>query len=338
MSEDSLRLVGEITRLLEETPGGARIMDDIRNGRVSPEEAMKGLMTVAFESGHAETLLAASNRLARLPAELPPVTLQHPNGMTMLNPVMEAAVLERASLDGDVPEMRSGPLPEGATPAVPVLTDALDPVVVGVQLERASQRTAAEISARVEMHALHCEQTLTQVWADASAEGKDVSHALEAAKKTLPPVPTGIDTYRAGEVAPFQPAEKVTVADVATLTPAQRRQYAYRSIATTQGRRSLTRVIESGVVEYLSSHGITVTAGEPDPKNKTLTKWVVEAWGADDLADGFNPITAAIHSMSRDLMEATGHQNLVVQVSPYHGIADRRFGWTVAASPKERTT
>jgi hypothetical protein len=61
-------------------------------------------------------------------------------------------------------------------------------------------------------------------------------------------------------------------------------------------------------------------------------------WGAEDLAEGFNPITTAIHSMCSDVMETiTGHTEVCIRVSPYHGIADRRFGWTLVAGPKERT-
>ena len=145
--------------------------------------------------------------------------------------------------------------------------------------------------------------------------------------------------YEAGKVAVPRKAVEAPVAVLAELNPIERRAYTHKALATTQGRVSLTPVIQKGVVEYLSQHSISARAGDPDPDSAVTTKWVMVVWGADDLSDGFNPITAAIHSMCSDVMEfIDGYPDVVVRVAPYHGIADRRFGWTLVASPKERTT
>ena len=53
------------------------------------------------------------------------------------NPMFRAAIAERASIDGDVPEFRDAnePLPvEGFRPAISVVTDSLNPILVGLML------------------------------------------------------------------------------------------------------------------------------------------------------------------------------------------------------------
>lgn len=339
--KDLLDIVAQVTRLLEDTPGAASVLDALRTGKVSPEEAMAKLADIALSAGHGEALVAASGRLQKAAHGQAgaPVTLTHDNGMSMLNPVMEAALIERASIDGDVPEARSGSIPEGGSPAVPVLTTALDPVVVGIQLERASQEVAEEIRLLVESHGSTCSRILEKISVEAKIMDLDEKHAMEAAKKSLPAVPVGVAGYRAGRVPTLRRTNTVEMAALVDLTDAQRRLYTYRAVATTQGRVSLTGVIQSGIIDYLRAHSINVVAGDPAPETSVTTKWVVEVWGADDMADGFNPVLTAIHSMSIDVMEhLTAHPENLIRVNPYHGIADRRFGWTLVAGPKERTT
>ena len=344
--KDALEIVAQITRLLEEAPGGAAILDALRTGRMSPEEAMVKLAEVAMEAGHGEALVSASQRMEHLTlsanlqeAADAPVTMTHDNGMEMLNPLMEAALAERASLDGDVPEMRSGSIPEGGHPAVPVLTDTMDPVVLGMQLEIASVEVAEEIRLQVAAHSNACAQIMDRVEEDAATSGMDVQYALEIAKRNLPAVPTGITGYEAGSLPALRKASNVPTAALSVLSDEQRRHYSYKALATTQGRVSLTGVIQKGIIDYLRAHSINAVAGDPFPDKAVTTKWVVVLWGAEDLSDGFNPITTAIHSMCSDVMEfITGHAEVCIRVSPYHGIADRRFGWTLVAGPKERTT
>lgn len=339
--KDVLDMVTQVTRLLEDTPGANVILEGLRSGTLSAEEALPRLAELAMRAGHGDALVAASSRMEKAAREHlgAPVTMTHDNGMEVLNPLMEAAIAERASLDGDVPELRSGPLPEEGHPAVPVLTDTMDPVVLGMQLERASLEVAEEIKGRLASHSEVCDRILNHVREDAANMGLEVAHALEAAKKSLPAIPTGVTGYKAGSVPALRETSEIPTATLVALTDKQRRHYSYKALSTTQGRVSLTGVIQQSVIHYLRAHSITAVAGDPHPDTMVTTKWVVELWGAEDLADGFNPITTAIHSMCSDVMGTlTGHTEVCIRVSPYHGIADRRFGWTLAAAPKERTT
>jgi len=340
---EALDLVAGVMSLLENTPGAESVIDDIRMGRLEPQKAMLQLADVLAKAGHGEALVKASSKLtdmynvrSEVNEDGQHVVMKHDNTMLMMNPIMEAALKERASLDGDVPEARTGPMLKDGTPAVPVITDSLDPVVVGYQLEQASKQVQQEISAAIEDHDNLCTRLLAKIGNETPADQR--STALEIAKKNLPAVPVGVKGYEAGKRAVARPAVRVPVATLAELNPAERRLYSYRAFATTQGRVSLNRVIQKGVIEYLQHHGIEARIGDPDHESAVMSKWLVVVWGADDVADGFNPITTAIHAMSSEIMAQTSHPRLFVRVTPYHGIADRRFGWTLVAGPKERTT
>ena len=340
----ALDLMAQVQVLLESTPGASEVLDGLRMGRLAPEDAMVRLAEVVMQGGTAEAMVKMSSQLSDLYNVTTamgdggvPVVMKHDNGMNVVNPIMEAALKERASIDGDVPEGRAGAMLADATPAVPVITDSLDPVVVGYQLEQASKQVQQEIRRAIEDHDEVCTRLLS-----GAVEGVPKEHqstALEVAKKNLPPVPTGVSGYEAGKVAVPRQGVDAPVAVLAELNPVERRAYTYKSLATTQGRVSLTPVIQKGVVDYLSQHSISARAGDPAPESAVTTKWVTVVWGADDLSDGFNPIMTAIHSMCSDVMEfIDGYPDVVVRVAPYHGIADRRFGWTLVAGPKERTT
>ncbi|MFA6235210.1 MAG: hypothetical protein WC824_13630, partial [Bacteroidota bacterium] len=59
-------------------------------------------------------------------------------GIPRLNPLYEAQLVERAQFDGDIPELRTGPLPEDVLPAVSVETEAHSPVAIGEMLRIAA--------------------------------------------------------------------------------------------------------------------------------------------------------------------------------------------------------
>ncbi len=205
----ALDVVAEVNRLLEGTPGAASVLDSLRTGTIDPMEAMTKLAELALEAGHGESLVQASSKLTDTfnvtvqGADNPdgiPVVMKHDNGMEMLNPLLEAALGERAFLDGDVPEARVGAIPEGGYPAVPVLTDSHDPVVVGMQLERASQEVGQEIKQAIEDHSQVCLRIIGKVEGEVSRKDEDYRKAaMEIAKKNLPPVPVGVPKYMAGQ-------------------------------------------------------------------------------------------------------------------------------------------
>jgi len=341
---DVMSTVIQVNRLLEQTPGAGPILDALRSGQMDPHEATMKLAALALDAGHGDDLLAAWSSIAdAYEEESAPVVMQHDNGREMINPLMSAAIKERASLDGDVPEARFGPLPEGGHPAVPVITDALDPVVVGYQLEQASEIVADRLALATDDHMRLVNRALEQVeqsTANLPAPARD--SALESAKSKLPPVPTGVPGYEAGKApAPLAVPEPDTTT-MARMPAEDRRRLTYRTISTTQGRESVTPGIHKTLVAALKIAGLDVAEGDPDEGHTEAVRaeWTTVLWGPEDMADQFDPISTAVKALASDLCFAfdDGPDRIWIRVTPYHdGVADRRFGWSVCASPQPKT-
>ena len=315
--DDVLKLLGKVNDLVKSVPGAEEIYAQIRDGKITTEDAIPHLFSLLSEAGVVNEVAKEGGKLTQLisPETLKsagrPVQMETSTGIPQLNPLYEAALAERASLDGDVPELRSGPLPEGATPAVPVLTSCRDPLLVGLMLKKASKEVSTEIVAAIEEH--------------------KESNALVKSDAQLP-VPTGIPGYEAGKLPALRTVE-ASPTEAALLPPQEQRECVYLSIATTQGRRSLTPVIEKGIQEELQKRGLSVKVG----KGKKLVKsfrWVVQAYGPEDVAEGFNPVVAAIAFLAQ---EATGcGDNLLLEVERVDGISTRRFGWSLNVYQEEQ--
>ena len=228
-----------------------------------------------------------------------------------------------------------GPIPEGGTPAVPVKTDSMDAVFVGMQLERASEEVAEELKQLTSQHADLCERLLTEaekVVSDVPEEHR--ANAMEVAKRNLPPVPVGVKGYEAGQIPALRKVQ-VNPVETAALSLEKRRQYTFKALGTTQGRRSLVPVVEKGVIDRLRENGVNARAGEPDPEYCVTHRWYAEVFGADDLSDDFNPISTAVATLTESILPfVKAYDEVLVRVTPLHGIADRRFGWAVVAGRK----
>lgn len=117
-------LIGGVNDLLESTPEGAAIFRDLRAGEITTDEAVAQLAKVAREGGMLDTLKEASEQVNALIPGGPlspelieaagrPVQMKTSTGIDQLNPLMEASIAERIAIDGDAPELRTGPLPWG---------------------------------------------------------------------------------------------------------------------------------------------------------------------------------------------------------------------------------
>ena len=69
----------------------------------------------------------------------------------MLHPLLMGMIVELLQYDGDIPELRTGALPAGGSPAVPVKTVARNPVVIGAMLRTASDEVTLELQAATEV-------------------------------------------------------------------------------------------------------------------------------------------------------------------------------------------
>jgi hypothetical protein len=310
--DDILKLLGKVSDLINKVPGAQEVYDQIRSGEISTEEAIPHLFSLLSQAGVVKEVAREGDRLTSLlsPDSLKgagrPVHMETSTGIPQLNPLYEAALAERASLDGDIPELRSGPMPEGATPSVPVITDSMDPIRVGLMLKRASREVQGEYSAALESHKEEC--------------------ALVKSGGQQLPVPTGIPGYEAGNLPSLREVE-ASPTEAALLSPEEQRECVYLSVATTQGRRSLAPVIERGVQEELLRRGLDVKLGGRGEPFQTLY-WVVQAFGPEDISEGFNPIVSAVAALAQ---EASCCKESVfdMAVERFDGIAARKFGWTL---------
>ena len=217
------------------------------------------------------------------------------------NPALRAAIAERASIDGDVPEFRQGPPPvEGFRPAVPVVTDSLNPVQVGLMLERASR----EIESRFQL-------------------ANETALVLANGDTQLV---ASVPGYPVGDVPEPMEVESPSAAVLSSIPDDKARYFVWLSIATTQGRRSLAPAIQAELERRLG-----VSAGNCD-KNSRLhadARWLLSIFGPDDLLEDFSPIESAV-SFFEDILR----QRLpcAFMVLPLAQIPERRFGWLLRTS------
>jgi len=222
------------------------------------------------------------------------------------NPMFRAAVIERASIDGDVPEFRdpNEPLPvEGFRPAVPVVTDSLNPILVGLMLERASR----EIEARFQIARDAAEQT-----------------ALTLAQPAN--LPVSVQGYVAGEIPEPMVVEAPPASILADVPPDKARYFSWLAFATTQGRRSLAPAIQAELERRL---GVSAGAYKRSTLHSDI-RWVMTVHGPEDLLEDFSPVEAAVsyfEGVLRARFEQVGP--LPFCVVPVSNIPERQFGWIV---------
>lgn len=233
-------------------------------------------------------------------------------GLPRLNPPYEAALAERASFDGDVPELRFGPMPDGAVPAVPVDTNARNPVVIGSMLETASAQVAAEMVQLESETARQLEPMLDQL-------------PVQAFQRDQVPEPIG---YRRGALPALR---TVAEPDAVAVAVTDEQKSAWKFISTTQGRVSAANTIATLIRDYLCQRGGMHVELPPTPmKNAPSVRdaeWTMQLSGPNATQAQFTPIDAAAAAMAQQLMHVTTDP-LYICVTPINTVSDRRVGWS----------
>ena len=342
--QELLATIGGVSELLLENPQTAELLKKLQGGEIPMEEGVLALAKAIEEEGLMPQMREAATEVEQLAPgfELSPDVLEKAKrplftetstGIPQLNPLYEASLLERSAIDGDAPELRHGPLPSGGSPAVPVLTDAMDPVVVGFLLDRASSTVARQLEDAMEDHVQLISTELEATEQEARARGEDPTTALELKKKELPEAPTGVPGYLAGTAPELMTVPSPTYEEMTALTPTDRQKFAYKAIATTQGRTSLQRPILKQVQQALIRKGVKdLEIGLPIPV-EVKASWNMRVMGALDIADNFAFPQVAVGVLVRDLLKALQEQGLDpaapyhLDVIPINLISDRTYGW-----------
>lgn len=319
----------EATRLLRErVPGLQEVLDDARERGVGVPETVSALVALVRSTPGADLAVEASVDEAFAPLRAEDVVLppRGPGEHLRLNPLYSAALQERIQMDGDVPELRSGPLTPGVSPAVPVRTEARDPVVIGWMLGLASDQVAAEATD------LEAERERLLQDPDQVALVKATPGALERLldRGTLPD-PEG---YVRGQLPVAREVTAPEVRELTQLTPEQRGQMAWKFLSTTQGRRSARHTILRLMETKLRGDGFDVVASVDGPRPVraedvvTHAEWSVTLGGPGSTQPGFAFVDTAASVLSRRLGEAAPKQTpLLLEVVTVDAVDVRRVGW-----------
>ena len=321
--DDVIAQLAQADAMLKAIPGA----EDILRNAASPEEAMRQITELLTKNPEGMAALVPvaqsfSDSIQKAMNGGPPPVFTTPGGEVRWNPLIEAGILERVEIDGDVPELRTGPLPEGAKPAIPVKTRSIDPVFVGLQLKKTSEMAAASFALAAEEHRALCDH----IQEDATKAGLLPNVVADL----LPPVPTGIKGYEAGRVPAMWEPEPVSPLDTLGLSKDEVSELAWLATATTQGRRSLAPVIEKAVADNVPD-GISIKAQGKDarPEDAEYAIWSYQAFGPLDLNPEFNPAMTAVVDFTQVLGRSGLTGPVGIYIEPMNGTADRRFGWVL---------
>ena len=335
-TDDALRLTTQIVETA--LPEVADLLDRVRSGSLTEEQAISELSSLVAVGGKDFAL-----RLGDL--VMPPPGNK---GLPRLNPTYEAYLSERAQFDGDVPQLRFGPMPLGreVTPAVPVDTDVRDPVAIGLMLKDAS------VSVVVETERLEAEAARMIT---AAAESGDWSALIprlpDEVRRLLPdpgqvvriedlPVdllrrdlvddPVG---YERGRMPTPMVVTEPTGSTLATLSDTDRQEAAWRFLSTSQGRRSATRTIATFIEAHLRGEGFDVTASHdrPDPKATERVaahaEWGVNLSGPNGTQSGFAFVDTASRALATKLGRDLAVGAYTLEVVTVDAVDVRRVGW-----------
>jgi len=266
------------------------------------------------------------------------LVIKPPVGLPRLHPMYEAAILERLQFDGDIPELRSGPMPDGVDPAVPVDTEARSPVAMGFLLQLAAREVGREVDERREaaydqLNAV-IQPMLTQGHTPGTSLAKRIDQelALTHLDKEVDP-----ESYRRGEVPQLYKLEGETPngSTLACLDQKDKQDFAWKALSTTQGRHSAVPIIEQDVCRELLRAGFSVAIGEKRPDEDLIAEhlWTFELSGPNAMQSNFSFLEVAGKVVTASLKQQLGEKltdrttRVFLNVQQVAQLQDRRVGW-----------
>jgi hypothetical protein len=245
-----------------------------------------------------------------------------------LHPVLMGMIVELLQFDGDVPELRTGKMPEGGSPAVPVATISRDPVCIGAMLKQASQEVAAELQAAQEAHDLKIAGVIDALGGATPSVSTLVRRETERG--------IGVPGYQPGRRALMRTVEAPSASELAALPFAERQDLAHKTLTSTQGRRSATPVIEGLVLRTLHDLGYTGVLAGDDGAVVLEAEWTMSIDGSRrENNPRFNFIDVAARALATKLQRhlagnASRYTRFRLRVSPINTVSERDVGWKVA--------
>lgn len=347
MSND---LVPVLETLLAEVPEVGDLAQQVKEGKITREEAFTKLVLLSkdsrVESSIKEALAGQIANVKEASDEaVADLYRAHPDAIPRLNPLVESAIAERLQFDGDIPELRTGPMPEGTKPALSVeIENVVSPVALGMMLEQASEEMLEKIETHHEQLKQEGAKLLEQ---EPDSEGglpavlKDsenpwvTSNALVQKNIVVGPLelPTSDHPeYRRSTLPAPVKIEKPTGSALAALSDQDRVRFTWKAISTTQGRRSASPVVQKLMFGILEKKGVAVSVAEEEGEPVFSYSWTMGVADSQTINPNFSPINNAAHSLANAVIKNLGVETPhAFRVVTCDAIADREVGWTVHA-------
>lgn len=195
-------------------------------------------------------------------------------GTERLNPKYEAYLAERLQFDGDAPELRTGELPKGQQPAVPVETSSRNPVLIGAELEEASEKILEQFRL--------------------SDQGTALS-------------------YPKGKQPLAQKVGGLSAKDYFALSPMEKKTHTWKFISTTQGRVSAVPVISDVLLEMLTKKKHEVSYGEGKELIREHSWTMTLHDGANSTQSNFSYIDIVVRAFLRDYESGVRGKKITIE-------------------------
>lgn len=227
-------------------------------------------------------------------------------GLPQLNPLVQGAIIERLQFDGDIPELRSGPLPDGVKPALSVQTSATNLAMIGALLVMASDEMAEEI----------------QCYLESKTKELEESGSTDLVKWEIPDHPG----YKRGELP--KPVKANLKKPLVAMSSQEIADFTTKALMTTQGRRSCAFAISDALRTRILQHGVAVEICEKPLDDEAVldAQWVFSMEG--DINPNFPYITIAnnaLFSKIKNRLSPVSSYKMVVR--SVDDIPNRVVGW-----------
>lgn len=322
------------------------VLDQAKAGTLTEMDALRAMSEILgsnpelaerFQRMNREMLASTVTTVSEDYADHQGQVIHKKRGLPQLNPLVEAALIERAQFDEDMPELRTGGLIPGIAPAISVDTDVRNPVALGVMLTQASKQITEKIAAKEpERLAFIAQMAEGDPTALALLEQSGNALTLAQAQDMVFDGQTAVmdvPEYRRGQVPAPLMVPTPTGSALLTMTPQERKQGAWKFLSTTQGRRTAVGVLAELVEVKLQGEGFLVKVRPfvPEATEPVLAahEWSVGIDGPGSVQAAFNLIDNAAAAIAKGLTRKMGEQRgqVILEVTAVNTVDVRSVGW-----------
>jgi hypothetical protein len=332
----SKALTSAIQELRESSPEITDILDKAKSGDMDEATAMRNLMEAVASNPEASKRfqdVMMRNLATTRGSGIKPVAPISPG----FNPLVQGALVERAQFDGDMPELRTGNIPMGVMPAVPIKTKARNPVAIGAMLGTASKLVRRELDKKMDERRRMIEADMAtdpNALAILRKHGELASHG-DAGTALAGTAATDPEGYRRGEVPKPLAVNRPSGASLAKMTEPQKHEMAWRFLSTTQGRMSAVEIIRDTIADQLRKRGLVVEEREfnshaPRVQPLAYAEWTVTLSGPGATQPAFALVDVSSKVLAQRLWEGLDGNKpdkCFLEVESVNRISDREVGW-----------